>query len=1066
MKARRWRGDADVGGHRERHSDADGDAVDAGEDRLLALDPHDRGEVVGRVPIVRVRAVVLLGVVRRQVEPGTEGVAIARQGDGPDVVFVRRVANRVRDRSEELAGEGVLPLGTVQAQQTQPSVRLDFETVRHDADSRSGTRTLSLPPAHYGLSPMRRVASVILLAVAGLMFPVGILAAWAQSTLYDSEAFSERAVEPLNSQAVRTELARRLTAQLVEAGNQQATEFRPAFELALQGLIDTDTFKQIFRNAVRRTHEAIIQQGDGGGRNGLDLGASFALITSSLQAGAGGGGTAQGESGLDNSLSDITSKIDDYGLWDAEGTIGQVAAAALLLGLASAVGSIVLAEDRRRAVRRLGIAAVIGGLFIVALLFVATRLIGRQIEDSRLGDAITAAMREATGDLRLIGLWVAAYGLVVAAAATGTDRRYTPAEVWRRTRGWVERRRQSTPGTILLGVLGLFISLVFIQEPLGNLELLIRAAALWVGYLAVIEILRLVRVLTATRVRHRALWPRLVAVGGAIVVILGIVTVGFVLTTRGAAKSAEASDEQLCNRDNSLCDLRLDQVTFPGEHHAFASPDYPGYLFAQQTGTITDQLNAGVRAVNIDTHYGVPSAARLPGEDTPIVLTDKAAEVQARSGHHEEDVTEAKRAAQLAAAAPKDADAQRGIYMCHSNCETGAIELQKGLGEIKTWLDGHPDDVLMLTIHDFTSPADTAAVIEAAGLGDRVATLHHGEPLPTLRSLIDSGRTLLVFAERGDPGGPPWYHNMYDWFQETTFSFSNKDQFNCAPNRGRPNAKLFLINHWLTLSPPNPAVEAAVNSREVLEKRVQQCLRERGLAPNIIQVQFAERGDLFSTVQEINDEQLKEQRANANQARIPAEPPAEATPAPESTDAGPVAPLPDATEITTLTGGDPVRFCRVLRSAKLSLSAWAVAVLQADPDDPGLTDLAYASALAQDVAPYVDSAPQELVERAMPILDRARQGVASLRALGLDDRDIKRLADAAPDALLGANAPDGTAVRAKLVEKLDKKVDHAQLRQAAAEFYTAHGDATPLLDLGFVPPEVGVAAGYPCASEK
>ena len=113
---------------------------------------------------------------------------------------------------------------------------------------------------------MRRVASVVLLAVAGVMLPVVVLATWAESTLYDSESFSERAVEPLNSQAVRTELARRLTAQLVQAGNQQATDFRPAFELALEGVIDTDTFKSIFRNAVRRTHEAIIEQGDGGGR--------------------------------------------------------------------------------------------------------------------------------------------------------------------------------------------------------------------------------------------------------------------------------------------------------------------------------------------------------------------------------------------------------------------------------------------------------------------------------------------------------------------------------------------------------------------------------------------------------------------------------------------------------------------------------------------------------------------------------------------------------------------------------------------------------------------------------
>src|SRR2546423_844780 len=197
---------------------------------------------------------------------------------------------------------------------------------------------------------MRRVASIVLLVLAGVMFPVLVLSNWAGSNLYNSDSFSERAVAPLNSQAVRTELARRLTAQLVQAGNQQATSFRPAFELALEGVIDTDTFKSIFRNAVRRTHQAIIQ-GNGGGRRGLDL--------------------------------------------------------------------------------------------------------------------------------RLTGLWIAAYGLVVAAAAASTEHRYTPAEVWNRARGWVERRRQTTWGTILLGVLGLFISIVFIQEPLGNFELLIRAAALW-----------------------------------------------------------------------------------------------------------------------------------------------------------------------------------------------------------------------------------------------------------------------------------------------------------------------------------------------------------------------------------------------------------------------------------------------------------------------------------------------------------------------------------------------------------------------------------------------------------
>src|SRR6266542_3098910 len=450
---------------------------------------------------------------------------------------------------------------------------------------------------------MRRVASMVLLVVAGFLFPLVVIANWAGSTLYDSDAFSARAVEPLNSEAVREELARRLTAQLVQAGNQQATSFRPAFELALEGVIDTDTFKSIFRNAVRRTHEAIIS-GQGGGR-GLDLGASFSLNTSRIQSTSGGGGGGQqGASGLDNSLSDVTSKIDDLGLWDAEGTASQVAAACFVIGLAAAAGSILVAEDRRRAVRRLGIAAVIGGLFIVVLLIVATWLVGRQIEDARLADAIKGALGEATDDLR----------------------------------------RRTTMGTVLLGVLGLFVSVVFIQEPLGNFELLIRAAALWVGYLAVLEILGLVRAITEKQAQRRALWPRLATIGATIVVIVAVVTAGFVLTTRGAAKAAQPTREKVCNGKKSLCDLRVDQVTFPGAHNAMSSANYPGYLFAEQIGTIKEQMDSGVRALLIDTYYGVPSSARIPGQDTPIILSDKVAQAVGRAEVNEDPVA-AKRAA-------------------------------------------------------------------------------------------------------------------------------------------------------------------------------------------------------------------------------------------------------------------------------------------------------------------------------------------------------------------------------------------------------------------------------------
>jgi hypothetical protein len=68
--------------------------------------------------------------------------------------------------------------------------------------------------------------------------------------------------------------------------------------------------------------------------------------------------------------------------------------------------------------------------------------------------------------------------------------------------------------------------------------------------------------------------------------------------------------------------------------------------------------------------------------------------------------------------------------------------------------------------------------------------------------------------------------------------------------------------------------------------------------------------------------------------------------------------------------------------------------------------------------------------------------------------------------LAGPGTPDGLTARANLVAALGKEVERRPLRQAAADFTSAHGDPTPLLDLGFVPAEVAVAAGYPCAAEE
>src|SRR4051794_33188345 len=104
----------------------------------------------------------------------------------------------------------------------------------------------------------RPAISVALFVLVGLLVAISALSFWAGSTIFDSDTFSRRAVEVLDSEVARKELASKLTEQLALSGNQQAINFRPAFQFAVEVATDTDTFRTIFRNAVKKVHESIL----------------------------------------------------------------------------------------------------------------------------------------------------------------------------------------------------------------------------------------------------------------------------------------------------------------------------------------------------------------------------------------------------------------------------------------------------------------------------------------------------------------------------------------------------------------------------------------------------------------------------------------------------------------------------------------------------------------------------------------------------------------------------------------------------------------------------------------
>lgn len=919
-------------------------------------------------------------------------------------------------------------------------------------------------------SRRRQRLSVVLLVIAGFLLPIGLISTWANNTFYDSNAFSRRSVDLLNSEAVRTFVAGKLTDQLAQSGNTQALNVRPAFILAMEAVVDTDTFKSIFRTAVRKTHQALLA-GKADGAT-LDLSESVDILASTAQLPENARPGKTDKPALGRSLDEVTTRLADLHVWQLEDWTAEAGFFGIGGAFLAAAGAIALAADRRRTLQRVGWLVVAVGIFIVGAVLALQWYAGSLIDDPGLSAAVHDGLSRAMGDVRSIGLWTAGYGVIIAAAArAGVEDRFTPAKAASAATGWVERRRATRGGTVILGAAAILAGITLVQDPTFWLRAAVLATGLWLAYFGVTELLRLVHTRIAaaaeTDVPSRSRRRGFALTGAVVVLLVALVSGGLILANRGHASRAEAAGVERCNGEHAFCGLRIDQVAFPGTHNSMSSAAYPNWLFPEHFQTIGGQLQSGARALLFDTHYGVPSSARFPGSDRPLIITDRASELEVDRSEGADPALKA-RAAELAGRAPAKAGASRGIYLCHNYCEMGAITFASALEEIRAFIETHPDDVVSIVIEDHTASAETAAAIEASGLGDEAYTLDPSKPLPTLGELIRSRRNLLVFAESDvEPGvAPPWYQSAYGhWFQETTYSFREPEEMDCAPNRGRPDAPLFLVNHWLLASPPDPKRAASVNSAEFLESRIRRCLDERGLLPNVVAVDFSEHGDVRSTARRINQGKLGEEpERDPDLHGLPAPTTTSVPSQPPVTEAAPPSPGPELAPhpvLSTLTGGDPVAFCARLPTAYDIVASWAIATIAARPGEAGLADLAYGAAGSRALDGLLPTAPEEIARQTLPIHQRARAAVQALRDLGVDDATIASLAD-----IIAARAPDPAnddpfSIQTDVLGRLRAVVGDEKLTAAGQSFAAAH-PVSGVFYLGEVPDDVARASGYAC----
>jgi len=704
----------------------------------------------------------------------------------------------------------------------------------------------------------RRIGAPTLAILAAVLLLLATLVGYANSALFDSNEFANRASAALEDEAVRAEIATRVTDDLVINAQADLIAVRPVIESVVDGLVGGNIFQSLFRSAVRDLHRAVFQQDQN--TVTLTLADIGEVLRGALQA-------------LQPQIAkEIPGKADveitdiDPPAWVADlarAADNAVAAELILLILAVAMvaGALWLSTDRRRTALTLGIAIVIAGVIAVVALGAAKTLVLARIDQAGVRDAADGVWDAFLGDLTKTLYLFAACGGVIAAAASSLLRPVDLAAPLRAGLELVARTPQRPAWRLVRALLLILAGVLIIVRSDVFVDLAVLLIGVYVAYAGVSELMRMVipadqaearadRVAGGRALAATAIAALVIIAGGAIFIGAG-----------GIDQTRRALRAEGCNGSRDLCDRPLDQVAFASTHNAMSAATNPGWLFAQQEKGLGAQLNDGIRGLFIDAHYGTPT-------ESGTVKTDLSdLDGPERQAYEQELGPEALDAAlrirdRIVNSPPTG---PRQVYLCHRFCELGALPLNKAFIEIRDFLAANPSQVVVVVVEDYVPPDEIDTAARATGLIDHIYTGRLAKPLPTLQDIVDTGGTAVMMSENNDGGGEvPWYHRAYDsLLQETPYSFNRPPQLldpkllpaSCEENRGPRSAPLFLVNHWIDTSPaPKPSNAAKVNKREALLRRVHTCERQRGLLANFLSVDFYLEGDVFGAVDELNAE--------------------------------------------------------------------------------------------------------------------------------------------------------------------------------------------------------------------
>jgi hypothetical protein len=220
------------------------------------------------------------------------------------------------------------------------------------------------------------------------------------------------------------------------------------------------------------------------------------------------------------------------------------------------------------------------------------------------------------------------------------------------------------------------------------------------------------------------------------------------------------------------------------------------------------------------------------------------------------------------------------LDLCHSSCALlNAGTLSSWLSEIKTWMDGNPNEVVtvLLVNSDDASASDLASAYTTAGITSYAYTptsTTAPSEWPTLQTLINDGKRLLNFvASLGDNTAAPYLMDEFTYIFENNYDNTSPSSFSCAANRpstvttssALQQNLMPLMNHFLyttsnlfgtTIESPDIGNLSTTNSASggtgALGTSATECTTTYGRAPTYLLVDFFNVGPAIETADRLN----------------------------------------------------------------------------------------------------------------------------------------------------------------------------------------------------------------------